>query len=135
MYCALAYAESGDPNAMNLIIILGSVCIVAVTSILAFALIFIARVRGHRHADLIVVAAVFWALITAGSMMYAANARLNWSKEYALRLETGYLDPQDTGDAPRLPWGIWTGLGVVYGTTMAWALSQKRAAPQRPSGL
>jgi hypothetical protein len=129
MSCLLAYAESDDPNAMNLVIILGGVGIVAATAILAFALILTARARGHRHAESIMVAAVFWALITAGSVMYAGEAQLNWSKQYALRLETGYLDPQDTSDAPRLPWGIWTGLGAAYGTMMAWALWQKPAQP------
>ena len=127
MSCLLAYAESGDPNAMNLVIILGGIGIVAATAILAFALIFTARARGHRHAEFILVAAVFWGLITVGSLMYAGEAQLNWSKEYTLRLETGYLDPQDTSDAPRLPWGIWTGLGVSYGAMMAWALCQRRA--------
>ncbi|MGD0388253.1 MAG: hypothetical protein ABSC42_04780 [Tepidisphaeraceae bacterium] len=127
MSCLLAYAESGDPNAMNLVIILGGIGIVAATAILAFALIFTARARGHRHAEFILVAAVFWGLITVGSLMYAGEAQLNWSKEYTLRLETGYLDPQDTSDAPRLPWGIWTGLGVAYGAMMAWALCQRRA--------
>ena len=131
MSCLLAYAESGDPNAMNLVIILGGIGIVAATAILAFALIFTARARGHRHAEFILVAAVFWGLITVGSLMYAGEAQLNWSKEYTLRLETGYLDPQDTSDAPRLPWGIWTGLGVAYGAMMAWALWQKRSEPGR----
>jgi hypothetical protein len=131
MSCLLAYAESGDPNAMNLVIVLGGVCIVAATAILAFALILTARARGHRHAEFIMVATVFWALITAGSLIYAGNAQLNWSKEYTLRLETGYLDPRDTGDAPRLPWGIWTGLGAAYGAMMTWALCQKRPGPGR----
>ncbi|MGD0770616.1 MAG: hypothetical protein ABSB42_20715 [Tepidisphaeraceae bacterium] len=131
MTCLLAYAESGEANAMNLEIILGGVCIVAATSILAFALIFTARARGHRYAEFIMVATIFWALITAGSLMYAGEAQLNWSKEYTLRLETGYLDPHDTSDAPQLPWAIWTGLGVAYVTMMAWALWQKRSEPGR----
>jgi len=129
MSCQLAYAESGDPNTMNLVIILGGICIVAATAILAFALILTARARRRRYAEFIMVAAVFWALITAGSLMYAGEAQLNWSKEYTLRLQTGYLDPQDTSDAPRLPWRTWTGLGAAYGTMMAWALFQKRGEP------
>jgi hypothetical protein len=129
MNCLLAYAESGDPNAMNLEIVLGGLGIVVATSILAFALIFTARARGHRYAEFIMVATLFWALITAGSLMYAGQAQLNWSKEYTLRLETGYLDPHDTSDAPRLPWGIWTGLGTAYGAMMAWAIFQKRGEP------
>jgi hypothetical protein len=125
MYCALAYAESGDPNAMNLVVVLGGLGIVAATFILAFVLILAARARRHRQAEFITVATVFWGLITAGSLMYAGNAQVNWSKENMLRLETGYVDPQDTSDAPRLPWAIWTGLGVAYGTMMAWTLAQK----------
>jgi hypothetical protein len=127
----LAYAESGDPNGMNLVIILGGVGIVAAAALLAFALILIAKARRHPYAELITVVTVFWALITAGSLMYTANARSNWSNEYTLRLESGYLDPQNTSDQPKLPWAIWTGLGVIYGTMMIWTLIQKRAAPPR----
>jgi len=126
MFYGLAYAESGDPNSMNLVIVLGGLGIAAGTFILAFILIAAARARRHRHAEFITVATVFWALITAGSMIYAANAQLNWSKESTLSLETGYGNPQDTSDAPRLPWATWTGLGVVYGSMMVWIFSQKR---------
>ncbi len=66
---ALAYAESGDSNATNLIIVLGGAFVVAVVGVLAFVLIFISRARGNRRAELIAVATIFWALIAAGSLI------------------------------------------------------------------
>ena len=77
-------------------------------------------------------AAFFWGLITAGSLLYAEQSQMNWSKEYTVRLESGYFDPTDKTDAPKLPWKIWTGLGVAYAAMLMWALSQKRGAPPGP---
>jgi hypothetical protein len=130
MASALAYADAGDPNATSLPFVLIGLGIFAAIALLAFALIFIVRVRGHRKTELITVAAVFWALIAAGSLLYGGETQMDWSKQYAMRLETGYLDPQDTSDAPQLPWGIWSGLGVAYGALLFWSLSQKRASPK-----
>ncbi len=132
MCSALAFAESGDPNATNLPIVLGGLFILAVIALLAFLLIFVSRSRGHRRAELITVATIFWALIAAGSLLYAGEAQMDWSKQYALRLETGYLDPQDTSDAPRMPWGMWSGLGAAYVAMLVWSLSQKRAEVKPP---
>jgi hypothetical protein len=129
MYSLLASADSGDPNASNLPIVLGGLLVLAVIALLAFVLIFLSRTRGHRHAELITTATVFWALITAGSLLYAGERQMDWSKQYTLRLETGYLDPQDTSDAPRLPWGIWSGLGIAYGAMLIWSLSRKEDNP------
>ncbi len=56
-------------------------------------------------------------------------SQINWLKEYQLRLETGYLDPSDTSDAPRLPLGTWTGLGAAYVAMLGWSLSRKPAKP------
>jgi hypothetical protein len=129
MCSPLAYAESGDPNATNLPIVLGGLLILAVIALSAFALIFISRARSHRHAELITTATVFWALIAAGSLLYAGERQMDWSKQYTFGLESGYLDPQDTSDAPRLPWGIWSGLGIAYGAMLVWSLSQKQDKP------
>jgi hypothetical protein len=130
MYSVIASAESGDPNATNLPIILAGLFILAMIALLAFGVIFISRVRRHRHAESITVAIVFWAIVAAGSLLWAGERQLDWSKQYTLRLETGYLDPQDTSDAPRLPWMLWSGLGVVYGTVLTWSLIQKPTPPK-----
>ncbi len=130
MFSALAYAESGDSSTTNLIIVLGGAFVIALVAAMAFVLIVISRSRGHRRAEVIAVAAVFWALIAAGSLLYAGVTQINWSKEHQMRLETGYLDPADTDDAPRLPLGTWTGLGVVYVAMLGWSRSQKQATPR-----
>jgi hypothetical protein len=131
MCIALASAESGDPNASNLPIILAGIFILAAIAFLAFVLIFVARSRGHRQAELITAATVFWAIIAAGSLLYAGERQLDWSKQYNLELQTGYLDPQNTSDAPRLPWAIWSGLGAAYGAMLFWSLSKKSSEPKK----
>jgi hypothetical protein len=134
MPAILAYADSNDPNSMNLVLILGGAGILAVTAILSFALIYLSRARDHRQADLITGIALFWGLIAAGSSLYAMVSQVNWSKEYTLQLESGYLDPTDTSDKPQLPWAIWGGLVIAYGTILLWSLSQKRGEPPPPEG-
>jgi hypothetical protein len=126
---ALAYAESGDSSPANLIIVLGGALVIAVVAAMAFVLIAISRGRRHRRAELIAVATVFWALIAAASLIYAGVSQINWSKEYQMRLETGYLDPSDTNDAPRLPLVTWTGLAVAYVGILGWSLSRDRTKP------
>ena len=76
----LAYAESVDPTSMNLLTVLGGALIVAVIAILAAVLILIVRARRHPSAELISVATIFWAMITAGSLLYTAETQMNWSK-------------------------------------------------------
>jgi hypothetical protein len=125
MFNVIASAESSDPNATSLPIVLAGLFILATIAFLAFAVILISRARRHRQAELITVAIVFWAIIAAGSLLWAGERQLDWSKQYNLRLETGYLDPQDTSDAPQLPWALWTGLGVAYGGMLIWSLRQK----------
>jgi hypothetical protein len=130
MFNALASAESGDPNAANLPIVLAGLFILAMIAMLAFAVILVSRARKHRHAESITVAIVFWAIIAAGSLLWAGERQMDWSKQYTLRLETGYLDPQDTSDAPQLPWLLWSGLGIAYGAILIWSLKQKPTPPK-----
>jgi len=133
MYRILAYAQSPDSGALNLAKVLGGIAILAVAALLAAVLIAISRSRGHRQAESIMVAAIFWAAIFAGSAMYYAAAQLNWSKEYTTRIESGYYDPRDTSDKPSLPWALGGGLGVAYATLFAWSMSAKRERHQDTS--
>jgi hypothetical protein len=71
------------------------------------------------------VAALFWGIITAGSAMYTAASRYNWSKEYTVRIDSGYYDPRDTSDKPKIPWVLWSALGIAYAGMVGWALSAK----------
>ena len=126
MCIPLAYAESTDPTSTNLLMILSGAFILAATAALAAVLTFTAKARRPRQSDIITAITLLWALLTAASLLYTVQSQMNWNKEYTLRLESGYLDPKDTADAPKLPWKLWTGLGVTYGATLAWSLSTRR---------
>jgi hypothetical protein len=132
MWPALAYAESTDPSASNLLAVLGAAFIIASVAILASVFILMSRARRHPHVDLITAAAICWALIAAGSLLYAGESQMNWSKEYKLQLESGYLDPHDTTGAPTLPLKTWTALGITYAAMLAWSLSSIKSDPQTP---
>jgi len=129
MHIVLAYAQVPDSGDTSLVLVFAAALILAATAAAAYVLIYLARRRRHRRTDLLAAAAFFWGLITAGSLLYAEQSQMNWSKEYTVRLESGYFDPTDLTDAPKLPWKIWTGLGIAYAAMLMWALSQKRAAP------
>jgi hypothetical protein len=132
MHIVLAYAQAQDSSDMSLVMVFAAALILAATAAAAYVLIHIARRRRHPRTDLIGAAAFFWALLTAASLLYAEQSQMNWSKEYNVRLESGYFDPTDTTDAPKLPWKTWTGLGIAYTAMLTWALSQKRTAPPAP---
>jgi hypothetical protein len=126
MHALLAYAESVDSTTANLTILAEDVVILVGTAAVAGVLVVVALSRKNRRTQLIGAAAFFWALLTAGSLLYMVSAEANWSKEYTLRLETGYSDPRDQSDAPKPPWKMWTGLGIAYGVLMTWAVCDKR---------
>ena len=121
----LAYAQSADPNATGLVLILGGVVIVVICAALAVVLILVSRSRANHPSEAIKAAAILWAVLAAGSLLYAQETQMNWSKEFTLRLETGYFDPSDTADKPKLPWGLWGALGVAYVGILVWSFSQK----------
>jgi hypothetical protein len=68
-------------------------------------------------------------LIAAISVIYFINARMKWSHEQMLRLESGYFDPSDKSDAPAIPWTVWGGLTVGYAGLIGWSMSQKNPPP------
>ena len=80
---------------------------------------------GHRYAEFILVAGIFWAIVSAGCLIAYTNARLNWSAEYQLRIESGYGDPQNTSGAPALPVILWSGLGLAYAGLLGWGILGK----------
>jgi hypothetical protein len=68
---------------------------------------------------------VVWGLVAAGSLAYATTQQINWGQERTKRIMSGYYDPNDNSDAPKLPWPLWGGLAFGYGGLVAWGLSQK----------
>lgn len=129
MHNVLAYADTTDSSGTNLVLAMAGLFIVVATAALILVLIYLARARRHPQAELITVAAIFWALLTAGSLLYAVEKRVDWSKNHDLQVKTGYLDPRDISDKPKLPWAIWSELGVGYGAMLVWMLCQKRELP------
>lgn len=127
----LAYAEQQDQSNGGLVTLLLAAFLVVIVWALAFLPVWITWVKRRGRADGIMAGAIVWGLLTAGSLINFTLAQLNWSKERMLRLETGYFDPHDTGDAPLMPWKLWVGLAIAYGVLLAWALLRKRLGPVR----
>jgi hypothetical protein len=117
----LAYAETSDSGSINLAKVLAGLFILAACALMVAVVIGVARSRGHRQAEGIMVGAVFWGVIMAGSAMYTASSQYNWSKEYTTRVQSGYYDPRDTSDKPNLPWALWSAMGVGYAALVAWS--------------
>jgi hypothetical protein len=131
----LASAEQTDLSGSGwFVILIGAVVIVAVAAMTVIP-IALSRKRRHRRADAITVGAVFWGLLAAASIIHFWLARMQWSKEYLLRVKTGYYDPADTSGAPPWPWQLWGILAVVYGVLIAAAiLSKRQSTPLRKQG-
>jgi hypothetical protein len=111
----LAYAEGPDPTDSNLLFVVVALGIIGAVGLMAAIPATMARRRGHRHREQIVTALLLWAILLAGSAIYAVNAQMKYSKEYNRRLLTGYADPKDVSDQPKPPWALLIGLGVAYG--------------------
>lgn len=133
----LARAEGPDASDSNLLLVLICAGLIVGAAVLALVPAFIARRRGHGRSETIMAAAVLWGLLSAGTLVHASIVQMQWSKEQQLRVQSGYLDPQDTSDAPAKPWRTWTALVTVYCVLMIWAFAPRSstgsAPPQMPS--
>lgn len=127
----LAYAEAADQSQSNLTIVVGAAAIVIVVCGLAFVPVLIAWSRRHRHSDTILAFAILWGLLSAASAVSTSMTQFNWSKERMIRIESGYDDPQDTSDAPTLPWAAWAGLACAYIGLLGWAFRSEVPRAQR----
>jgi hypothetical protein len=122
MLHGLAYAQQPDAGDSNLNVMVVGIAVIAVICGLAFGVIGLSFSRRHPQREIITVAAIFWALICAGSIAYALLQQSKWSSEYVLRLQSGYYtEAQAQIDAPRLPWTIWTILAGVYVALLVWS--------------
>lgn len=126
----LLNAEPGDSTISSLTLIIIGVGIVAAVFALAFVPVAIAWSRRSRHSDPIVLAAVVWGVLLAASVISTTMAQMKWTREKSLRIESGYYDPNDTADEPRLPWVSWAGLTALYLLLVVWA---RASAPVRAS--
>ncbi len=121
MPCALAYADTTDPTQTNFLILLLCILLIGCVCGMAFLVLLLARSRRHRRVEYLTVLTIFWAFLTAASLAYSAVTRLDWSQENALRLETGYGNPDD--NPPQLPWKTWVALAAAWGGLITWSLN------------
>jgi hypothetical protein len=126
MHSILAYAEAQDGSYMSSEMVLWGMLIIAGVALAGFVLVYVSRRQKHRGADLVLAGAFFWGIVAAGSLLYVLQSQMNWTKEYTVRIESGYVEPKDLSDKPRVPWGILVGLGVVYLGMGFWVISGKR---------
>jgi hypothetical protein len=131
MFSGLAYAQQPDSGDSNLTVMVVGIAVICGICGLAFAIVGLAHWRRHRQREIIIVAAIFWAILSTASVAYALLQQSKWSGEYLLRLQSGYYTPaQAQNDAPQLPWNSWTILAGAYAALMAWSLVPPRAGSQ-----
>lgn len=116
----LANAPAGISPDSNVELVLISAGVFAGVAVLASIPLVMAR--RHRHREIIMAVLIVWGLLSAGSISYCVMQQMNWSAERERRIESGYYDPRDVSDQPRPPILFWIVLGVVYFTTVGWAL-------------
>jgi hypothetical protein len=117
----LASSRQKDPSQDNLLLVMIWAGIMFAAAAMALVPLIIARVRDHRHVETILAGIIVWGLLAALSVGHSVSAQIAWTKEYKLRIETGYYDPQAQGDAPLLPWQTWGVLALGYALLVAWA--------------
>jgi hypothetical protein len=116
---------SSDSNVQLVLISAGVVLVVA---IFGFIPLRLAQSRGHRHRDLMLAIIVLWGLALAGSISYSIMQQMDWSANYQQRLVSGYGDPSDLSDKPKIPLVLWGGLTATYVGLLAWASRSTAAA-------
>jgi hypothetical protein len=102
-----------------------------VCAILAFIPVRIARNRSHRYAEALTAAAVLWAFVTAGSIVFVAYKEFEFAAEQNWMMASGFLDIAVRSARPVWPWPAWGILIVIYGMLL-FAASRGRI-PDQPA--
>jgi hypothetical protein len=120
---ALAYADNFDASHSNVTFVL--ICGVAVAGVglLTGLLVLLGRRKAHPYSPQIDAAAIFWGIITLGSIIYTASTQLAWEKQHLQDFLSGYGDPQAA--APAYPWGPWCALAAIYLVILGWIAWKK----------
>jgi hypothetical protein len=125
----LASAERTDLSGSGWSIILMGLAVLVGVTVLTAIPIALARRRGLRRAEGITVGMIFWGVVSAGSVIWACLARMQWAKNYQTNLMTGYADPRDLSNQPAWPWGLWAVLAVVFCAILAGCLAGRPSPP------
>jgi hypothetical protein len=126
IHSILLNADGTDYSVSNMTAVLTVAVILLGVAVAAFVPVLIAWSRRSRNSEAVAALALLWALGTTISASTTVLAEMKYSQEHLQQIETGYLDPRDTSDAPRLPWAIWGVLVVGYAGLLAWPMAQRR---------
>lgn len=132
MLYVLTSAQNVDATVSTLTLILISAGIVLAVAIATAIPLVIAASQGHRRPESLIAFTVLWACLAAACLIYMTMTQMKWGAERDLRIKTGYYDPQATSDAPPLPAGQWTALGVGYVALVVWAFAQRSTKLTKP---
>jgi hypothetical protein len=124
----VASAVRTDLSGSQWFIILTGVAILAVVAVLTAIPIGLARRRSAGRSEGVTVAAVFWGVASAGSVLWYYLAKLRWADEYQRLVESGYYDPRDLSGQPAWPWPLWLLLAVVFCALLAWSFRRKSSS-------
>ncbi len=118
MLASAALNYSSDFNLQLMLISLG---VIAVSAVIGFVPIVLARRRSHRRAELIIASVILWTSITAASICWFVVRQHEYTASVQQSIMEGYYDPQDQSDKPRPPVALWTVAGACYGLLIFWS--------------
>lgn len=128
----LAYAQrSGDGSAQLAAVLACLGVLASLAALVAIALLLGRRRRVKGPQGLLVMLLLWWAVAGLAGVA-ACLEQCRWSREYQMRLASGYLDPTAPVAAPAPPWPLWLILLLVYGGLLAWAAAGPRKNPPAP---
>jgi hypothetical protein len=105
----------------NVTLVLVSAGVVLGVGLMGLILVQVARSRGRQKRDVLMAMLVIWGLLTAGSISVSVMQQMDWSATLQQRISSGYYDPNNVSDQPKLPIPLWCGLGAAYAGMMLWA--------------
>jgi hypothetical protein len=122
----LAYAERSElsgPDWASVFAYLGALVAAVGLGLVPLA---IAALRRRARLDSILVAALFWTIVAAGSGIATVGERLKWRRERGLLVASGYYDPATARDAPQPPLSLWGALAAAWAVLDVVALAGRR---------
>jgi hypothetical protein len=123
----LANAPRWDSTQQNLLLVLTCIAAVAVAATMVVLSTVLAGKRRYANPTGLTGVATVWGIIAAGSVIYAAMARLSWQKSHSLELQSGYGDWQEL--PPPYPWALWGIPAAIYLVVLLWAALGSQPQP------
>jgi hypothetical protein len=128
----LAKAASADALDVNALVVLMGAGVAAAAAALAAVPVVMAARRRHRQRDGVTAAAVLWAVVTAGLVIWAVNRSWSASAERQRQIMSGDYDPRDLPAEPASPWPMYAALTAAYVGLVAWSAAGRGSAPPSP---